>query len=128
MLNWSTAVWKQDGKHTFSYESFITMFCWVFDHASEGKIFGLMAAKYALEFRTLAEESGWNEPVLKADFCQEFNADILTKLACQDHEATLDSIIDLVVHLDNLLCSRSHYMLPAFTNTTVETPNPMQIG
>lgn len=59
-------------------------------------------ADYALEFCTLAAESGWNEPALKA-YWQVLNPEILTNLACRDDEATLNSLIDLSIHLDNLL-------------------------
>lgn len=60
-------------------------------------------AEYTLEFRTLAEESGWNELALKSMFQKGLNTDVLTKLACQDDEASLDDLINLAICLDNLL-------------------------
>lgn len=60
-------------------------------------------AKYALKFCTLAAENGWNEPALKAVFRQGLNENIRTEMVCRDDEASLDSMIDLTIHLDNLL-------------------------
>lgn len=39
----------------------------------------LSMAEYTLEFHTLAAGSEWNEPALKAVFCQELNAEVLTE-------------------------------------------------
>lgn len=61
------------------------------------------ATEYAFEFRTITASSGWTEPVLKAAFHHGLNEDILTELACQDKNVTLDSLIDLAICLDNLL-------------------------
>lgn len=58
---------------------------------------------FVLKFRTLATESQWNKPALKAAFRRGLNNDILTEQACQDDEAMLDSLIDLSIRIDNLL-------------------------
>lgn len=58
---------------------------------------------FTLEFCTLAAESGWKESALKAAFRHRLNHDILTELACQDDEATLDPLIDMAIRVDNLL-------------------------
>lgn len=39
------------------------------------------AAEYALDFRTLAAEDGWNEPALKAVYRSRVKADRLKELA-----------------------------------------------
>lgn len=98
---------------TFTYyDQFIPMFRRVSDHAPEGKEIGerilaiyqgkCKAATYALEFCMLARESGWNESALKAIFWQGLNANICTEMVCSDDKATLDSLIDFVIHLNNL--------------------------
>lgn len=68
------------------------MFHHAFDHAPEekeigGKLLSMTkgtqgATEYAMEFKTLASGSGWNEPVLKAAYCQELNIVILFKITC----------------------------------------------
>lgn len=60
-------------------------------------------ADYTLEFRTYAAESRWNEEELKAVFHQGLNGYISSEMACHDDEASLDSVIDPTIHLDNLL-------------------------
>lgn len=67
------------------------------------------AAEYALEFCTLPVGSGWNKPVLKAIFHQGLNPEVLTELTCRDDKASLDSLIDLAIHLDHLICNCQAY-------------------
>lgn len=59
--------------------------------------------EYALKFHALTTRSRWNEPALKAVFCQGLDSLILTELACCDEQQTLDSLTDLAIKLDNLL-------------------------
>ncbi|MGL4416151.1 MAG: hypothetical protein ACRCT0_01595 [Plesiomonas shigelloides] len=68
-LDWATAVWRVDAFPTF--QSFLTLFRTVFDHSANGESAEerLLAisqgahtvAEYALDFRTLAAETGWEE-------------------------------------------------------------------
>lgn len=85
------------------------------------------ALKYALEFCTIAVGSAWNEPALKAAFWQGLDPRVLTELACQDKQATLDSLIDLSICLDKLL--RSHPTLQPATAETLsfEAATPMDV-
>lgn len=80
------------------------------------------AVEYALRFCTLAEESQWNEPALKAEFRKGLNKNILTELACRDDEAMLDSLIDMSIWIYDLLRDRrstpSHF--PVSEHTTAE--------
>lgn len=88
------AVWESEGDHITIHDQPVTMFRRVFDHAPEGKQFGKVllavhqgkckAAKYAVEFRTLAAESEWNEPALKAVVQQGLNENICTEMTCRD--------------------------------------------
>lgn len=51
----------------------------------------LSVVEFTLKFCTLAAESEWNVPALKADFRHGLNHEILLELTCHDDEATLDS-------------------------------------
>lgn len=51
---------------------------------------------YILDLPMLVAESGWNEPTLKATFHHGLNNNLLTELAGQDGEATLNSLINPV--------------------------------
>ena len=69
----ATAIWEGGGEETSSFHSFVQYFHAVFDHPRGAKGVEMllrltqgdhMAAKYALEFRTLVASSGWNQPAL----------------------------------------------------------------
>lgn len=77
-------------------------------------------AEFALEFRILAAESGWNEPTLKTIFRAGLNLNIKKELACRDDKATLDSLIDLAIY--NLLRSQAPPLgAPAGITTAEDT-------
>lgn len=83
--------------------------------------------EFTLEFCKLAAENEWNEPALKAAFHRILNSEILSKLACQDDEATMNSLIELSIKIDNLLCDWRSVLttLPTLDRTTIE---PMQLS
>lgn len=58
------------------------------------------ATEYALEFCTLTEGGGLNEPVLKSSFHQGLNPEVLIEKACQNDKVSHDSLIDLIIHQD----------------------------
>lgn len=49
------------------------------------------AVEYALEFRTIAVRSGWNEPALKTAFHQGLNSKLVKELACRDEKISLNA-------------------------------------
>lgn len=51
----------------------------------------------------LATESKRNEAALKAVFRKGLNSELCKESACRDDEASLDTLIDLVIRLDNML-------------------------
>ncbi|KAM9524527.1 uncharacterized protein ACWYII_043599 [Salvelinus alpinus] len=73
-LDWATAIWTANSTELRSETHFHTLFKEVFDHSPSGRpIEDLLielqqirnsAAEYALEFRTMAAGSGWNEAAL----------------------------------------------------------------
>uniref|UniRef100_A0A3B1K3I8 Retrotransposon gag domain-containing protein n=1 Tax=Astyanax mexicanus TaxID=7994 RepID=A0A3B1K3I8_ASTMX len=75
-LDWATAIWPSIEGST--YEHFLKEFKLVFDHPHHGQSQGELLVKlrqgnrsvsdFALEFRTLAAGSGWNEPALRVMF------------------------------------------------------------
>lgn len=113
------------------------MFCRVFDHTPTGREVGdrvmslsqgnQRVVEFALEFRTLAAETGRNKPALKATFHQGFNCNILAKLAYRDGEVTLDSLIDKAIRIKNLLQDR-HQTLAGLPVSTLTPIDPMQLG
>lgn len=57
----------------------------------------------SLKFHILTCGSGWNKSALKSAFHHGLNAESLTKITFRDENMSLDSLIDLAIHLDNLL-------------------------
>lgn len=138
VLAWVTTVWYQGGEHTSSYDWFLQLFQQVSDHSPESqkiaerllilKQGNLSAAEFALNFHTLAVDSGWNEPALKAACCQGLNTNILTALSCQDDPASLDSLIELSIHLDLLPNNRMKVNLEVHQVKESPVTEPMQLG
>uniref|UniRef100_A0AAR2JAL2 DUF4939 domain-containing protein n=1 Tax=Pygocentrus nattereri TaxID=42514 RepID=A0AAR2JAL2_PYGNA len=83
-LDWATASWSSFSNWTYGSHSVV---------------------EYALEFRTLAASSGWNEAALLVTFRQGLKPEILNELASRD-DLSLDQLISLAIKLDHLLNSR----------------------
>ncbi|KAK3566144.1 hypothetical protein QTP86_028465, partial [Hemibagrus guttatus] len=62
------------------------------------------AADYAIKFRTLAAQSGWNDAALWAVFHAGLNPALQTELACHVEATSLTQFVATAICLDNLLC------------------------
>lgn len=83
---------------------------------------------YVLEFQTIAAGSGCNNTTLKSMFRGCLNPKVSTKLADQDEQLALDSLIDLAIQLDHLFRKNSS-PIPEERPTNVSMPvEPMQVG
>lgn len=109
------------GQSTTSSEQFTELFCHMFDHLPEeekevGEVFlsltqgPSLVAEYALEFRTIAAGSGWNDLALKGIFHQGLNLEVLTMTAWHDEPLILDFLIDIAIWLDHLLHNRHPHL------------------
>ncbi|KAK3561513.1 hypothetical protein QTP86_006171 [Hemibagrus guttatus] len=77
-IEWAAAVWETDRLFQTSYTYFVKQLRDVFEYPAGGKDVSTrllqlsqgrrLAAEYAIEFRTLAAQSGWNDVALKAVF------------------------------------------------------------
>lgn len=102
-LLWARALWDAKGTVTQSFTHFITHFREVFSQASHtlsihDQLFRLRQGKssvsdYALQFRTLAASSGWNETALITAFRQGLNPDICLQLAIYDDHIGVEGLI-----------------------------------
>ncbi|KAI2655842.1 Transposon Tf2-6 polyprotein [Labeo rohita] len=141
-LDWATAVWRLDRPTFPSFAAFLQQFKGVFQPSSESgeageEIMALRqgrrsAADYALTFRTLAAQSGWNDGPLKLHYRKGLNSDLQLELACRDEDLTLEQYIDLSIRVDNVMrARRSTRHLPSLPLSTAspEAPSePMQLG
>uniref|UniRef100_A0AAY5L9K7 Retrotransposon gag domain-containing protein n=1 Tax=Esox lucius TaxID=8010 RepID=A0AAY5L9K7_ESOLU len=115
-LEWATAIWNIEQPTQGSYADFTRRFRAVFDHPHEGReagerLFHLRqgmrsAQEFALEFRTLAAGSGWNERALIDHYRCSLREDVRRELACRDASLSLDQLVDISIRLDNLLAAR----------------------
>lgn len=63
------------------------------------------AADYAIQFRILAADSGWNDTVNIAEFRKRLSLELQLELSCRDSRLGLDDLITLVISLDQHLRS-----------------------
>ncbi|KAL0152325.1 hypothetical protein M9458_052048, partial [Cirrhinus mrigala] len=141
-LDWATAVWRLDRPAFPSFAAFLQRFKEVFQPSSKSGEAGEQimklrqgrrtAADYALDFRTLAAQSGWNDGPLKLHYRKGLNPDLQVELACRDEGLSLDQYIDLSIRVDNVLrarkSSRPFTPLPSTTPAAEAAPEPMQLG
>ncbi|KAK3538285.1 hypothetical protein QTP70_034770 [Hemibagrus guttatus] len=96
------------------------------------------AADYAIKFRTLAAQLGWNDASLRAVFRAGLNPELQTELACRIEASTLSQFVATAIRLDNLMrqrqagTSRSTSVHPrtqsGHPSFREEAPEPMQLG
>ncbi|KAL0188510.1 hypothetical protein M9458_015609, partial [Cirrhinus mrigala] len=141
-LDWATAVWRLDRLTFPSFATFLQEFKGVFQHSSESSEAGeeimalrqgrRSAADYALTFRTLAAQSGWNNGPLKLHYRKGLNPDLQLELACRDEDLTLHQYIDLSIRVDNVMrARRTSPLTPSspLSAAPLEAPaEPMQLG
>ncbi|KAK3519786.1 hypothetical protein QTP70_004949 [Hemibagrus guttatus] len=96
------------------------------------------AADYAIRFRTLAAQSGWNDAALWAVFCAGLNPALQTELACHLEATSLSQFVATAIRLDNLW--RQHQpgtsasavshpcMRMDYPGLGERDPEPMQLG
>ncbi|KAK3542049.1 hypothetical protein QTP86_011349 [Hemibagrus guttatus] len=111
-LEWASAVWDADPQIKASYDYFSGMIKEVFEYPAGGKDISVRlmelrqgseaAADYAIRFRTLAAQSGWNDAALWAVFRAELHPALQSELACHEEATTLSQFVATAIRLDNL--------------------------
>lgn len=85
---------------------------------------------YALSFRTLAAQSGWEDKPFKLLYRKGLTAVLQSELACLDEGKTLEQFIDLSICIDNLMRARHapwHISVHTQAVTVSSESEPMQI-
>lgn len=116
-MRWAEACFDEAAIHSSSYTEFLKQFKQTFhssvsEEEATKRLWSLKqenrsVAEFAIEFRTLAADSGWNQPALKGALHHSLNEKIKDKLACRDEPAGLDKLIELAICLDNRLGERN---------------------
>ncbi|KAK3537484.1 hypothetical protein QTP70_012114 [Hemibagrus guttatus] len=112
-LEWASAVWDADHQVRSSFSYFAELIREVFEYPAGGKDISTQlmvlrqgsdtAADYAIKFRTLVAQSGWNDASLWAVFWAGLNPELQTELACRIEATTLSQFIAMAIRLDNLM-------------------------
>ena len=115
-LTWATAVWERGSAACSDYLVFTEEMRRVFDHPVRGreasqrllllKQGSRSVAAFAVEFRTLAVESGWNEVALQGVFLNALGNDVKDKLTTREESSDLEHLIALAIRMDNRLRER----------------------
>lgn len=97
-------------------------------------------ADYAISFRTLAADSGWNEPALVSAFLNGLSEPLKDGLASIDCPDNLETLISHAIRLDNRLRerNRNRVSFPVTPDAPLSLgqqptsssmdPEPMQVG
>uniref|UniRef100_A0A8C5DM91 CCHC-type domain-containing protein n=1 Tax=Gouania willdenowi TaxID=441366 RepID=A0A8C5DM91_GOUWI len=152
---WGSAVWESQSALCFSYDAFVLEMQKVFDHPVRGKdaakrLLSLRqgsrsVAELAIDFRTLAAVSGWNDEALQGAFQNALTDSIKDELVSRDEPESLDHLISLAIKIDNRLRERrrekavktpptttapQHFPIEVLEHprTPTANPEPMQLG
>ena len=115
-LVWATAVWERSSAACSDYSVFTEEMWRVFDHPVRGREASQRllllsqgsrsVASFAVEFRTLAVESGWNEEALHGVFLNALGTDVKDELTSREESSDLEHLIALAIRVDNRLRER----------------------
>ncbi|KAK3512014.1 hypothetical protein QTP70_027615 [Hemibagrus guttatus] len=153
-IKWAAAVWETDRLFQTSYTYFVKQLRDVFEYPAGGKdgstrLLQLsqgrrLAADYAIEFRMLTAQSGWNDVSLKAVFQRSLNIELQAELACKGEDHSFSEYVTLAIKIDNLMRS-THAQIKSASMRNIPTqpltlisnstpsddpanPGPMQLG
>ncbi|KAK3522827.1 hypothetical protein QTP86_004675 [Hemibagrus guttatus] len=147
-LDWASTVWDADPQIRTSFTYFAGMIQEEFEYPAGGKSISLQlielcqgsdsAAYYAIKFRTLAAQSGWNDVALWAVFHEGLSPALQTELACREDATSLSQYVATAIRLDNLLHQHCAEACPPvssrprlrldYPRPCEEAPEPMQLG
>lgn len=112
-IDWASAVWDSDPRFKYSADYFIQQLREVFEYQAGGRDISTQiinisqgnctAAEYAVEFRTLASQNGWNDVALKAMFHCSLSTELQAELACKGEDSSFHEFVTLAIKIDNLM-------------------------
>ncbi|KAK3530547.1 hypothetical protein QTP86_027911 [Hemibagrus guttatus] len=135
-LLWAESLWSQNHSAAQSYSGFIDHFKEVFGkpswdssigedlcHLKQGK---MSINEYALQFRTLAAKSGWNEQALLASYRQGLDPQVRLHLAAYEDTIGLERLIQLSIRVTTCMqsCLGEHQGQSSLT-TILGWPDPV---
>ncbi len=116
---WSLAISSQQQELITDYHRFTDEMRRVFDHPVKGRQAvsplldlqqgRLSVSEYAVNFRILAAESGWDDSALQAIFLKGLAGELKDELAVQEECNSVNSLIDLAIRLDNRIMLENNF-------------------
>ncbi|KAI3375986.1 hypothetical protein L3Q82_016516, partial [Scortum barcoo] len=113
---WATAEWARGAAICRDKHQFTHVLTHLFDHSCSSQeaskaMFELRQKSrrvmdYAIEFRTLATDSGWNSPAIKGAFANGLNEDIKDQLAPHEIPEEFEDLVKMAVRIDTRLRER----------------------
>ncbi|KAK3509680.1 hypothetical protein QTP70_008429 [Hemibagrus guttatus] len=138
---WASAVWDADPQIRSSFSYFAGMIREVFEYPAGGKDISIQlmelrqgldsAADYAIRFRTLAAQSGWNDAALWAIFRAGLNPALQTELACRVEATSLMQFVTTAIqHQAGTQPSAAArpQVRTDYPSPREELPEPVQLG
>ncbi|KAK3516827.1 hypothetical protein QTP70_023701 [Hemibagrus guttatus] len=135
-LRWAEPIWTHNSPIVTSLPSFIEHFKEVFGKPAWDSSVGerlcrlkqgvMSVSDYALQFRTLAAASGWNEQALITTYRQGLDPRIRLHLAAYEDSIELEKFIQLSIRFATRmqLCLEEHQDQPLFP-ATLRRPEPV---
>jgi len=140
-LRWAEPLWNLNNPAVSSLSSFTTHFKEVFGKPAWDSSIGerlcklkqgsLTVSDYALQFRTLAAASGWNEQAMITTYRQGLDPHVRLHLAAYEDSIGLEKFIQLSIRFATRmqLCLEEHQGQPLFPSTlrqpeSVSSPEP----
>lgn len=129
---WATSVWDAKAACCKEFSSFKAEFIKIFDRSALGKEASRLlaalrqgrrsVADFAIEFRTLAASSKWNEAAQVARFTEALEDDIRDEVYAHELPEHLDELVDLAIRLDNRRDLRRRARFPTSSSFVDPTP------
>ncbi|KAK3553874.1 hypothetical protein QTP70_012711 [Hemibagrus guttatus] len=132
-LRWAEPLWSQNNPMMSSLSDFTKHFREVFGRPEWDSSLGerlcrlkqgnMSVAEYALQFRTLAAASGWNEQALITTYRQGLDPRVHLHLAAYEDSMRLEKFIQLSIRFATQmqLCLKEHQSQPAATTATSQS-------
>ncbi|KAI3359067.1 hypothetical protein L3Q82_002568 [Scortum barcoo] len=108
---WATAEWARGAAVCQNVKDFSQTLSRMFDHTSPAReasraLFSLRQRNwkvmdYAIEFRTLAADSGWGDVVIRDAFVTRLTEEIKDHLAPMELPGNFESLVDMATRIDN---------------------------
>uniref|UniRef100_A0A803KC65 CCHC-type domain-containing protein n=1 Tax=Xenopus tropicalis TaxID=8364 RepID=A0A803KC65_XENTR len=154
-LAWASPLWERDDPLVNNAATFLSTFQQIFDAPgrkvnASARLLRITqgsraASDYAIDFRTLAAETSWNNEALIAAFWHGLNDSLKDELAARDLPSLFEDLVSLVINIDTRLRERQlqrnrprrftpefSTLAPATASVPASVPasvdEPMQLG